>query len=254
MTQYIKSPFKPMPPLLVANSPEYVLGSWNSKTGPTLGNIISDSAVTTTATVTFQITSGNIPTVGSTITVVGAGRSANFNTTGTILTVSAPTQPDSGVYSVTYAITSTSLSTGADSGLVAIPQPEKGEDITGLAGSPAVYSSIAVAAPFNNPNLDQGKALSVTVSSPAINGTAAFTVSLQGADFDIDSEYQDIAVVATVTAGSYGATGHFNSGQGASGTPAGVNLSNWRFYRLNISSATNLGSAGQTTVVGKIET
>jgi hypothetical protein len=165
--------------------------------------------------------------------------------------VSGPANPDQGIYTLTYAITSTSLGAASDGGAVIIPQPEKGEDITSMG---TTYASISVAAPFNNPKLDQGKALSVTVSSPALNAGSAFVVSLQGADFDIDTEFQDIAVVATIAAGSYGTTGHFNSGQGASGTAAGVNLSNWRFYRLNISAASTLGSAGQTTVVGKIET
>lgn len=251
MSQYIKSPFRPPTPLLVANSPQYVLGSWSSNTGPTLGNVINDSAVTTTATVKIQILSGNIPVAGSKITVVGASNSPNFNVTNAaILSVSAPASPDAGVYTVTYAITSTSQGVLADGGQFIIPQPELGEDITGMGST---YASVSVAAPFNNPQMDQGKALSVTVSFPALNAGAAATVSLQGADFDIDSEFQDIAVVATVTAGSIGSTGHFNSGQGASGTPAGVNLTNWRFYRLNITNASTLGTAGQTTIVGKIE-
>ena len=78
---YIKSPFKPTPTLLVQGRPEYVFGSWNDKTAPTQGYIISDSAVTTTATVTFQVVSGNTPVVGSLITVVGAANSVNYNVT-----------------------------------------------------------------------------------------------------------------------------------------------------------------------------
>jgi hypothetical protein len=251
MSQYIKSPFRPPTPLLVANSPQYVFGSWLSTTGPTLGNVLSDSAITTTATVKIQILSGNIPVAGAKITVVGAANSPNFNVTNaTIISVSAPAAVDVGVYSVTYAITSTSQGTLLDAGQFCIPQPELGEDITGMG---SIYTSVGVAAPFNNPQMDQGKALSVTVSFPALNAGSAATVSLQGADFDVDSEYQDIAVVATVTAGSIGSTGHFNSGQGTSGTPGEVNLLNYRFYRLNITSASTLGTAGQTTIVGKIE-
>jgi len=251
MSQYIKSPFRPPTPLLVANSPQYVLGSWNANTGPTLGNVISDSAATTTASLNIHILAGNIPVAGAKITVVGAANSPNFNVTNaTILSVSAPASPDAGIFTLTYTITSTSQGVLADGGQVSIPQPEIGEDITGMGST---YASVSVAAPFNNPQMDQGKALSVTVSFPALNTGSAATVSLQGADMDLDSEFQDIAVVATVTAGSIGSTGHFNSGQGASGTPGEVNLLNYRFYRLNISSASGLGTAGQTTIVGKIE-
>ena len=251
MSAYIKSPFRPPTPLLVANSPQYVLGSWSDKTGPTVGNVISDSAASTTATVTIQILGGNVPKVGALITIVGAANNAVFNVTNSPITaVSAAATPDAGIYQVQFAISSTTQVATSDAGSFIIPQAEIGEDITGMGST---YASVSVSAPFNNPQVDQGKALSVVVSSPALHAGSAFTVALQGSLFDIDSEFQDIATVAAVAAGSYGTTGHFNSGQGTAGTPGEVNLLNYRFYRLNISSASGLGTAGQTTVVGKIE-
>src|SRR5260370_26155847 len=130
MPFYITSPFKPVPKLLIQGTPEYVFGSFNDKTSPTLGFVISDSAVTTTGTVTFQITSGNIPIPGALITVVGTANAAgNFNVTNaTILTV---TTTASGVCTVTYAIASSTVAIGtADSGQVQIPQIENGDLIS----------------------------------------------------------------------------------------------------------------------------
>jgi hypothetical protein len=243
MPAYVTSPFKPPVALLLAGTPFYFFGSYNDRTSPTFGYIISDSAVTTTGTVTFRIIDGNEPAVGEKITVRGAANSVNFNVTnGTILTES--TTPD-GICTVTYAISSTTQGTTSDGGQVLIPRIEVGETI--IAGA-----SVPAAVPFNNPVPDQGKVLSVTVSTPVAAGDSAATVKIQGADFDLDAEYQDIDTVATLAAGSLGTTGHWNSGQNttdAASNPGGVNQLNYRFYRLNVSGV----SGGAATIVGKIE-
>src|SRR5271156_3659758 len=89
MSQYVTSPFKQPVQLLIQGTPSLVYGSLNNNTGPTLGNVLSNSAATTTGTLVFQILSGNIPIPGSLITVVGSANSAGvFNTTNsTLLTV-----------------------------------------------------------------------------------------------------------------------------------------------------------------------
>jgi hypothetical protein len=227
MSQYITSPFKPSPVLLVSGTNQYLYGSWNSNTGPTQGSIISDSAVTTTATVTFRILSGNVPVTGALITVVGASRSANLNVTNaTILTVSAAANPDAGVYTVTYAITSTSLAVGFDGGQVIIPQPEIGETLVNGSSAP-------VAMPFQNAQMNQGKALVVVVSFPTVPTAAVIT--LQSALFDIDSEYANVATVVSVAGGV------------VTGGQVIVDDQADRFYRLNTS-----GLTGSGTIVGKI--
>ena|ERR1700678_1220443 len=236
MSQYIKSPFKPSPILAVAGTPVYLLGSYNDKTGPTVGFVISDSAVTTTGTVTFQITAGNPPIVGALITVVGtANASGNFNVTNaTILTV---TTTNTGVCSVTYAITSSTVAVGTpDAGQVIIPQTEVGETTAAFP-----YSSVPVAVPFNNPEMQEGK--SITASINLGSGLSAITAVLQGSNFDVDSEYQIIhTFVAAGAAGVY----YFQSGQdtpaiAGNANPGGVNILNFRFYRVQITSATGTG-------------
>ena len=243
MSQYVTSPFKASPQLAVAGTPSYLLGSYNDKTGPTLGNVISDSAVTTTGTLTFNITSGNVPTVGSLITVVGtANASGNFNVTNAkILTVSTTA---AGVCTVTYAITSSSVAVGtADSGQVQIPQPEVGETV-----SSAPYSSVPVARPFNNPNIQEGQSLTATLNLGT--GLSGVTAYLQGADIDLDSEYQSIHEFGT---GLGVGVVSFQSGQDTPATagaanPGGAPVLNYRFYRFSISAATGSGA-----VIGKIE-
>lgn len=245
MPAYQTTPFKPVPTLLVQGKPEYVFGSWNDKTGPTLGNVISDSAVTTTGTLTFQVVSGNVPAVGSLITVVGtANGSGNLNVTNAqILTVVSTA---AGIVTVTYTITSSTVAVGtSDSGQVIVPQPELGDT---LSSFPA--SSVPVACPAS-PGNQSGKSLSATVKLPAqqlgVSSTlSAVTVVIQGANFDEDGQYNTIG---TLTAAGTSAGGpntyDWQSGQGntATGTLAAgsVNLPNFRFYRLQVSGATGSG-------------
>lgn len=237
MSQYINSPFKPSPILAVAGTPVYLLGSYNDKTSPTLGFVISDSAVTTTGTLTFQITSGLPPIVGALITVVGtANASGNFNVTNAaILTV--VTNTTTGVCSVTYAITSSSVAIGtSDAGQVIIPQTEVGETTAAFP-----YSSVPVAVPFNNPEMQEGK--SITASINLSSGLSGITAVLQGANIDLDSEY--VTIHTFVAAGASG-NFYFQSGQdtpaaAGNANPGGVNIINWRFYRFQVTSATGTG-------------
>lgn len=226
MPAYQTTPFKPVPELLVAGRPSYVFGSFNDRTGPTLGNVISNASVGTLATLIFQITSGNIPIVGSLITVVGCANSANFNVTNaTVLSVSTTA---SGVCTVTYNITTLSQATTTDGGQVIIPQPEIGEAIANGA-------SVPVAKVFNNAAVDQSEILMVAVSFPVI--PKACTVILQEALVDLDSEYSNIAVVVTVANSTVAGSVVF---------PTSIQVAG-RFYRLYVE-----GLQGTGTIVGKI--
>jgi hypothetical protein len=244
MSFYIKSPFKPVPVLLVQGRPEYAFGSWNDKTVPTFGYIISDSAVTTTATVTFRIVAGNAPTVGSLITVVGAANSVNFNVTNAqILTV---TTTDAGICTVTYTITSSTVAANTpDGGQIIVPQPELGDALTSAGGASAPVCCPA------SPSQQSGKSLSATVKLPAqqagVTSTlSAVTVVIQGANFDEDGQYVTIGTITAAGTASGGPnTYEWQSGQGddTGGTLASgdVNLPNFRFYRLNATAATGAG-------------
>ena len=242
---YTQSPFKPSPTLLVQGRPEYVFGSWSDKTGPTFGYVISDSAVTTTGTLTFRVVSGNAPAVGSLITVVGTSNgSGNLNVTNAQILTASTT--DAGVSTVTYTITSSTVAAGTpDGGEVLVPQPELG-DI--LSSFPA--SSVPVACPLS-PGNQSGKSLSATVKLPAqqlgvASTLSAVTVLIQGANFDENAQYNTIGTITAAGTASGGPNVYdWQSGQGdtATGTLASgsVDLINFRFYRLQVSAATGSG-------------
>ena len=226
MSQYITSPFKPSPTLLITGKPFYGYGSYNDRTGPTLGRLISDSGVTTVGTAVFQIVSGNAPIAGALVTIVGAANSANFNVTNAVI-LSASTNMDTGVSTITFTITSTTQGTLADNGIVQIPQPEIGETV--VAGS-----SIPCAGSFSTANPDQKRGVTAVVSFPVL--PVAALVVLQQAVQDIDSEYATINTVATV-AGSAVTTGPQITVDPVLG----------RFFRFNISGVSGVG-----TIVAKL--
>ena len=245
MSKYQTTPFKASPTLLVQGRPEYVFGSWLDKTGPTLGYVISDSAVTTTGTLTFRIVAGNVPVVGSLITVVGTvNGSGNLNVTNAQILSAVTT--DAGISTVTYTITSSTVAAGtADGGQVIIPQPELGDV---LSSFPA--SSVPVCCP-SSPSNQSGKSLSATVKIPAqqlgvASTLSAVTVLIQGANLDEDAQYNTIGTITAAGTATSGPNVYdWQSGQGdtATGTLAAgsVNLPNFRFYRLQVSAATGSG-------------
>lgn len=230
---YQKTPLKQSPVLLVAGTIAYLLGSYDDRSSPTFGYIISDSSVTTTATVTFQVVSGPVPIVGDNIAVVGAGRSANLNTTGTVLTVSAVADAagiQNGVVTVTYTVSSTSLGTASDGGQVTCTRVEVGETLVNGASVPAAVS-------FLSSNTQQGRTLTVfaTVSGAPSTGT----VVLQGANFDLDSEY--VTLIPTSGGATTASTGFiYDASQANKGGFAsyGDDVANYRFYRFTVASVT----------------
>src|ERR1039458_8599051 len=161
MPFYIKSPFKPTPKLLIQGTPEYVFGSFNDKVGATFGYVQSDSAVTTTGTLVFRITSGNVPFVNSLISVVGTANSAGvFNVTNaTILTVVCT---DAGICTVSYAVSSTSQTSTPDGGEVTINQSEIPDQLTAGIVAAVPAASFPVAAPVGATTI--GRSISVTRS------------------------------------------------------------------------------------------
>jgi len=253
MSFYIKSPFKASPALLIQGTTEYLFGSLNSKTGPTLGYVVSDSGNGATSTVVFQVVSGNIPIAGSLVTIIGtANAAAAYNVTNAVvLTVAITAQ---GVCTITFAGTGTSAS-APDGGQVEIPQPEIGDNLTaalisGLPGAP--ISSVPAAGVVGATTV--GRSMGVTVSLPASSAAfpstlSAVTVVLQGANLDADTEYNIIATIGTGLIA--GTVTDWQSGQGdtATGTLAAgsVNLLSFRFYRLQVTAG-----AGAGYIAGKI--
>lgn len=244
MSFYQTTPFKAPVDLLIQGTPEYVLGSLNVKTSDTFGYVQSDSGTGATSTVVFRIVTGNIPIPGSLVTIVGtANASGAYNVTNaTVLTV---VTTDAGICTITFAGSGSSAS-ASDGGQVKIPQVEIGDNLTAGIVAALPISSVPVAGVVGATTV--GRSMSATVTFPA--NTAAFpstlsatTVVIQASNVDRDDHYNTIGTITA--AGAAGSTYDWQSGQGdtATGTLAAgsVDLLSFRFYRLQVVSATGAG-------------
>jgi len=239
MSSYNKAPvpFKPVPVLAVSGRPTYLWGSWDDKSAPTQGTVISNSASGTTATLVFQILSGNIPLVGDLITVISSANSGGvFNVTNAVLVTVSCTI--AGVCTVTYTIASTSQVSTPDVGQVLCPRSEIGETFANGASAP-----VSVAP--NNSAPQQGRTL--TLSTTVTGSPSTGLVDLQGANQDIDSQYETLAPIAggSVSGHAFDATT-----QTSSDASYADYTMNYRFYRVINSSVTG---GTNPTIISKLE-
>jgi len=243
--QYQTTPFKAPVQLLIQGTPSYVYGSYNDKTAPAFGYIISDSGTGSVSTVVYQQTQGNLPIPGSLVTILGSANATGlYNVTNAVLlTVVAN---DFGTVTITFAGSGSSAS-APDSGQVRVPVIEIGDNLTAALVSALPYSSVPVAGVVGA--TVTGRATSATVTFPA-NSTAfpstlsAVTVNIQAANFDRDDHYNTIGVLTA--AGSAGNSYDWQSGQATPATPGvanpgGVDILSYRFYRLQVTAATGAG-------------
>jgi hypothetical protein len=228
MPAYILSPFKSTPNAMTPGMPSYLWGGFNDKTGPTVGIVLSDSGNGTTSTVVIKILGGNIPIVSALsvplITIVGStNASGAYNTTNAqILSISAAASPDEGVYTVTFAGTGVSTS-AQDTGQFLIPQPEVAEVLVAGASAPVVM-------PYNIINANMNQALTAVIGFVGTLPTSA-VINLQQAVQDLNSEYQNVAVAATVAGSAI-----------TVGPQITVDPTLGRFFRFNTTGLTGTGA------------
>jgi hypothetical protein len=227
MPAYQTSPFVQRVSLL-PGVPAYSFGSFNDRTPPSRFSIQSVAIASNVATLAVTLLEGLIPIVGALISVQGtqtptSGGAPNFNVVGVALT-GVSINSTTGVGTLTFALTSSNISTTNDSGQATVPQPEIGDAITTAAKG----QQFAVQ---SNPGLSQeGKNPTWEIHFPS--APASFSAQLEGAMLDVDSQYEIVGAAQT-TAGTY-----------ANNSPL-----NFRFFRINI---TALSGGTNPTVVSKI--
>jgi hypothetical protein len=226
MPYYDDSPFKTPPKLLVAQWPTYLLGSFPADVAPTRFQIADVALASNVATVTGTVIEGNIPAVGSLISIRGTqSGSGEFNVTNAAITA-VSINATSGQGTISFALTGANLSITADSGLAIIPQPEAGEAIANGA-------SVAAASPFNDSKTDGARTYQAQITFPTI--PTACTVALQISEVDQDSQYSTVGTVATVSGGA------------VTQSQAQFTLTTARFLRFLVS-----GLSGTGTVAAKL--
>lgn len=193
MPAYDNSPFKALPKLLVPSQNVYLLGSLNTQISDTKFTISNVQQTTTTGTVTGTVTDGNLPIVGSFISIRGTQTNGGaFNVTNALVTAVA-INAVTGQGTISFAMTTGNFAVTADSGQAIIPVPEIPETI-------ALGASVAAAFSANDTAGSSVKIVAAAVNFPTIPTSA--TVVLQGALRNIDSEFVTLGTVATVAGGA----------------------------------------------------
>lgn len=130
MPAYSSSPFAPTPILALPGNPAYVFGSFNDRVAPSKLQVTNVALTANVATLTVQLLEGNIPAVGSLISVQGTQSTAGlFNVTNVAL-ASVTINATSGAGTLTFALTHANVASAADSGFAIVPAPYVGETIT----------------------------------------------------------------------------------------------------------------------------
>lgn len=196
MPSYSASPFAALPLKLIPGQPAYLFGSWPSDIAPTRLAVTSVAVASDVCTLGVTVTEGNIPAVGSLITVSGTATSSGAaNVTNVALTGVSITAL-TGAGTVTFALTASNVSTTADGGVALIPQPEVGDTV---ANGTSVAAGLPYATPWNTTS--GAVQIECEVSFPTL--PTACVVVLQGAAVNLNSQYQTIiSNVVTVSGGT----------------------------------------------------
>lgn len=229
MPAYVNAPFNPAQ-LLVKGQPTYLFGSLNQHQGDTVFFVTNVALATNVATVTVQITAGEIPTVGSLISIRQTQTSSGlFNVNRAIITAVSITA-STGAGTITFALTNANVASVADTGSGVVEVPEVGETLA--AGA-------SIACVIQAPDGDSQFTLPVAVTFPGGVLPTAVTVTLQVALHNVNGEFTNVAsAVVTVAGSAYTA-----------GPVIQVTLQRGYFYRVIVSGLT-IGSA--TGVVVKV--
>lgn len=224
MPAYVDSPFSPAI-LIQEGVPTYLFGSYNMHQANTKMWVTNSALTTNVATLTVQIIEGEIPTVGSLISVqqTQAG-SAAFNVNRAVIT-SVTINAATGAGTITFALTHANVTSVADSGTAIAEVPEVPETLA---------NGNSIAGIFQAPKGDAQFTVPLAVTFPTL--PTAVSVDLQAALHNVNSEFTKVATVVVVAASAY-----------TSGPFAQATLQRGYFYRFAVT-----GLSGTGTIVGKI--
>jgi hypothetical protein len=186
MPAYIQSELDGVPPMLLPGLPGYSYGSFNEGL-PTSRMLVTSVSVTTdVATLGVKMVEGNIPAVGSLITVRGTQTASDAaNVTNATLTGVSINQT-TGVGTVTFALTHANIATDSSptaAGEAAVPVPE-GTDV--CQNGTGLQFSLQVASGLPNNSRD------VEWSTETPSAPSGYTAHLQASMTDVDGDYVDI--------------------------------------------------------------
>jgi hypothetical protein len=206
---------------MVGGRTEFLYGGFADTVSPTQISINSVAITANVATVIGTVISGNMPAVGSFVSIQGTKTSAGvFNVTNVALATVIPV-PLTGAIFITFPLVNANIGTTTDAGFAIVPQPITFDTL-------ANGSSRQAASAENDPSESDERSYMVQVFFGTL--PTAATVTLQASLVDQDSAYQTVATVATVT----GSVATLNAAVYAN--------ANFKFLRFNVSGLSGTGT------------
>lgn len=178
---------------------------------------VSNVALTSNvATLTAAVIEGDIPIVGSLISVIGTATSAGLFNVTNVSVASVSIDPITGKGTITFALINADVPSAPDSGLAYVPVPEVGEAlVNGTSQAFSVPEEIGM-----NDN-----AMTITWSTHYPSAPSTVTMTLQASMVDQDSQYVTL-----------------DSSSNTSGEVRSSTLRRYKFLRVvasNVSGGTN---------------
>ena len=191
MPAYITNPLDGIPPMLLPGVPGYSLGSFNADT-PDAKLLVTSVAIngSNVATLGVQLIEGNIPAVGSLISVRGTQKAGGAFNVSNVALVSVTINAQTGAGTVTFALTHADVASTPDAGEAAVPVPEVAEAIA--SGTKGLQFGMQAVSGLASNSRDVSWVLA-TPSAPA-----SFSATLEVADVDEESEYTVIDTATSV--------------------------------------------------------
>jgi hypothetical protein len=193
MPQYVNTPFAAPPTLMIGGTPTFLFGGFNDRVPNTRFQVTNVALTSNVATITGTVTSGNIPAVGSLISLQGTQTSSGVFNVSAVAIASVTINATTGQGTITFPLTNANISSTTDSGLAIVQTPVTFEAI-------ANGSSVPVASMESDPSNDDARSYFAQVYFGTIPTAAVIT--LQGALVNQDSYYQSLGNVATVSGGT----------------------------------------------------
>lgn len=186
MSAYISSPFTRRQSAKIG-IPAYSWGNFNDANPGARMQVTSVAITSNVATLGVNLLEGLIPVVGALVSVQGtqtvtSGGAPNFNVTNVALTA-VSINASTGIGTISFALTSTNISTTADAATALVPSQETAEALANGSGQQFAMPSMQGLA-------SNSRDVSWVIATPS--AASAFTANLQVADVDQDSEYTTI--------------------------------------------------------------
>lgn len=149
--------------------------------------VTSVAITSNVATLGVNLLEGLIPIVGALVSVQGtqtvtSGGAPNFNITNVALTA-VSINSSTGVGTISFALSSSNISTISDAGIALVPSQETAEAMANGSGQQFAMPSMQGLA-------SNSRDVSWVIATPS--APSAFTANLQVADVDQDAEYTTI--------------------------------------------------------------